>query len=98
LPLVSSSFDSDAVCTRRRSEYRRLLESYGRLDAEFLHRFHEHHGPVRGAYSCCMHRDDAETVSFSWVKVNAAEVDFFYSPAAPCRWAPGQIRRLARRN
>jgi hypothetical protein len=42
-----------------------------------------------------MHRGDAETVSFSWVKVTASDVEFFYAPGAPCRSHPGEIRRLA---
>lgn len=96
LPLVSSSFDADRVRASRRAEFRRLQPT-GRLDADALHRFHDGHGPRRDAYSPCMHRPDAETVSFSWVKVTTEEVDFFYSPAAPCKWAPGQIRKLARR-
>lgn len=96
VPLASSSFDPDGVRARRRAEFLRL-QSSGRLDAVLLHKFHEGHGSRRDAYSPCMHRPDAETVSFSWIKVTSEEVDFFYSPAAPCRWAPGQIRKLPRR-
>jgi len=96
LPLVSSSFDADNVRAKRRMEFQGL-QSRRKPDAELLHRFHEDHGPRRDAYSPCMHRPDAETVSFSWVKVTPEEVDFFYSPAAPCKWAPGQIRKLPRR-
>jgi hypothetical protein len=43
-----------------------------------------------------MHRPDANTVSFTWVTVTAAEIRFLYSPSAPCHWAPGEILRLDR--
>ena len=34
-----------------------------------------------------MHRDDARTMSFSWIKVAAEKIDFCYHPLSPCsRW------------
>jgi hypothetical protein len=41
-----------------------------------------------------MHRADARTVSFSWVRVTDAGVEFFYAPDAPCRSMPVQSRTL----
>ena len=38
---------------------------------------------------------DAKTVSFSWIRVSSAAVEFFYAPAAPCQWRPGQSQTLA---
>lgn len=95
MPLVSSSFDPGNVAVRRREEFRRCLVSAGRLDSSVLFSFHQSHAGQPGAHSPCMHRADAETVSFSWVKVTASEVEFYYAPGAPCRSRPGVTRRLA---
>ena len=89
--LTSSSFDPEEV---RRSR----LEQYSQVhDGEELFALHRSHGPARGAYSTCMHRADAETVSFSWIQVSPEGTDFFYTPGAPCENLPGMRFKLARR-
>jgi hypothetical protein len=94
LPLTSSSFDPDGARAGRRADFLHRLESNVRLDAALLFAFHQSHGPGPDAHSPCMHRPDAETVSFSWVKVTDSEADFFYTPAAPCKGSPGENKRL----
>ncbi|MEO8026713.1 MAG: NRDE family protein [Bryobacteraceae bacterium] len=96
MPLISSSFDPAGVRQSRRQEFQRCHDLAGRVDAEMLYSFHESHGREPSAYSPCMHRADARTVSFSWVKVSAREVDFFYSPDAPCQWKLGERTSLPR--
>jgi hypothetical protein len=88
--LTSSSFDSEEVRRSRLEEYGHVENRYG------LHAFHRSHNPGRGAYSVCMHRADAETVSFSWIQVSRTETDFFYIPGAPCEKLPGVRLKLAR--
>jgi hypothetical protein len=88
--LTSSSFDPEGVRRNRREEYSRVQ------DREGLHAFHRSHSPARSAYSACMHRADAETVSFSWIQVGREETDFFYTPGAPCEELPGVRLKLAR--
>ena len=61
--LTSSSFDSEEVRRSRQEEYSHVH------DGEGLFAFHRSHAPARSAYSTCMHRADAETVSFSWIQV-----------------------------
>lgn len=92
LPLTSSSFDTDRVCATRRREF----ASRERADAASLYEFHATHLAGPGAYSPCMHRPDAATVSFSWINVTQTEVDFFYTPDAPCRRSPGEHQTLPR--
>ena len=94
MPLVSSSFDADGVRVRRREEFRRKLNAGGRLDANLLFSFHESHLGKPDAYSPCMHRADARTVSFSWIRVTSESTQFFYVPDAPCKWSPGQSQTL----
>ena len=96
MPLTSSSYDGDAVCAHRTGEFERRRASAGRVDSGLLYWFHASHGRQADAYSPCMHRADAQTVSFSWVTVTAREVRFFYSPDAPCTWSEGEQQTLAR--
>jgi hypothetical protein len=94
MPLVSSSFRPDGVRARRHAELQRLVRAAGRLDASVLRAFHESHGDRPNAYSTCMHRDDAETVSFSRITVSADRAEFFYSPGAPCGLATAVTEKL----
>lgn len=95
VPLASSSFDAPGARVKRREEFARIAGGAA-MDASRLFQFHESHMRGADAYSPCMHRADAETVSFSWVKVSPREVSFFYTPAAPCRWIPGQTITVPR--
>jgi hypothetical protein len=95
-PLVSSSFDPQEVDLRRRAEYRRFVPAGRKPDAASLYAFHSSHATQPDAYSPCMHRRDARTVSFSWVKVARETVEFFYSPGPPCEWRPGEKQALSR--
>jgi hypothetical protein len=94
--LTSSSFDTEAVRASRQDGFRGLAASCGQVNAELLVKFHSSHVPARSAYSTCMHRPDAETVSFSRIRVAEQEADFFYTPAAPCDGAPGVRLKLPR--
>jgi hypothetical protein len=95
MPLISSSFDPETVRERRRSDFERRVATA--VNVESLYSFHASHGKQRGPYSTCMHRADAQSVSFSWVKVGRREIDFLYSPDAPCRRAPFVRQALPRR-
>lgn len=94
--LTSSSFDTEGVRKRRQEEFGHLMTS-GPGDAKLLSAFHQSHSPHRSAYSVCMHRPDAETVSFSRVLVSPAQTTFFYTPAAPCESVPEMHLTLTRR-
>ncbi|MEP7363602.1 MAG: NRDE family protein [Acidobacteriota bacterium] len=88
-PLASSSFDAPGARMKRREEFARIMGA-GPANAARLLQFHKSHGAGPDAYSPCMHRADAETVSFSHVQVSPREVSFFYTPAAPCQRLPGE--------
>ena len=87
MPLVSSSHDQ---CGAEHARKRAFTE------AESLEHFHREHLGGPSAYSPCMHRDDAETVSFSLVRVSPSEIGLSYSPAAPCRRVPSFIQTIPR--
>ena len=82
-PLTSSSYEPEAVRRERVREFHR----FQRGDIAALYRFHTSHAGSSAAHAPCMHRPDAETVSFSWVTVTADEIRFRYFPAAPCAMA-----------
>lgn len=84
MPLTSSSHRGDEVSAARRSLFRRMVDESGVVTPEFLREFHRSHEPERGAFSVCMHRDDAATVSFSHVKVDGRVIEFSYQPLSPC--------------
>jgi Transport and Golgi organisation 2 len=84
MPLVSSGVDVDGA-TRWRTETLVVLEQEAPGSRSVLHRrFHASHRPEAGPFSVCMHRHDAETVSFSWIRVERGSVRFDYAPGAPC--------------
>lgn len=77
-PLSTSSFDTAAVLAARRARYAELVgDGDPRLDA--LMRFHADTHPRGGAYSVLMDRDEARTVSFSWIGVAVDQVVFRYT-------------------
>jgi hypothetical protein len=89
-PLVSSSFDSYAA-REHRSELFQRLRPIQTDDRERVHlAYHASHEPQRGPHSPCMHREDGETVSFSWIKVDRETVNFVYAGRSPCAGLPHQ--------
>jgi hypothetical protein len=97
MPVTSSSYDPEGVRRSRTAEFEQRSRLAGKVDPSLLYRFHSSHSPSRDAYSVCMHRGDAQTVSFSWIVVTPAEVRFLYSAAALCSGAPGEQQIMARR-
>ncbi len=94
MPLISSSYEPERVRERRQAEFDRMATT---VSVECLYSFHSSHGKQRGPYSTCMHRSDAQSVSFSWVKVGGPEIEFLYSPDAPCQRAPFVRQAFLRR-
>ena len=51
---------------------------------EWMRMLHRSHAPERGAFSICVHRDDAGTLSYTEVQCDAERVSMAYSPGYPC--------------
>lgn len=81
-PLISSAFKFEEVQAIRLETYRRLIGDTNTSEAHFL-AFHCSHEPEKSAYSVCMHRDDASTVSLSQVIVGE-RIRYRYWDGAPC--------------
>jgi len=80
-PKTSSSYKTDTVIASRKKLY---AERYAASDQRQLFEYHRSHEPERGPFSVCMHRDDAQTVSFSRIVVESSRIEFFYSAGSPC--------------
>jgi hypothetical protein len=93
LILTSSSVTEPEVAASRQALFGALTE----VTAEALVSLHRSHQPERGRRSVCMHRDDAETRSFSEVRVTADRVAFIHIPDAPCRGTALPAITLSRR-
>ena len=96
MPLTSSSFDAEGVRRSRLNEFARRVRTPGSFDPALLYWFHSSHGEGPDAYSTCMHRPDAETVSFSWVIVSPDSIRFLYSAGAPCQSKAAEQQILVR--
>lgn len=80
LPVTTSSYASADVVAERKNEFRSRLDTGETFSPQFLENFHKAHAPERGAFSVCMEREDAETVSLSRVRVEPEKIMFTYSP------------------
>jgi hypothetical protein len=83
----SSGWSDQTAAARRGATF-----DAARNDADFgsqawLRRWHRSHMPEPGAFSVCVHREDAVTVSYSEIVCGPAELEFLYQPANPCAGA-----------
>ena len=93
LIISSSSVTEPEVALARRTAF----ASLERITPAGLAALHASHIPARGRCSICMHRDDAETQSFSTVTVAAETITLVHVPDAPCRGTALPPLTLARR-
>lgn len=86
-PLISSGVEFDAVNRQRMACYEQYMSAEAATPELTVSRFrhmHASHLPRASAYSICMHRADAHTVSFSQVSVLDDQAHFIYKDGAPC--------------
>ena len=80
-----SSGQSDELASEIRG--RTFVESCANPAAdsiEWLREMHRSHAPERGAFSVCVHRPDARTVSYTEVLVSQTIVSVNYTDESPC--------------
>ncbi len=93
MPVTTSSYSSREVKRERVRQFQRLLEKRGRLHPELLSEYHLSHSPERGAWSVCMIREDAETLSHNRIKVGPDEIVFSYQAKEPGKPVFGEALR-----
>ncbi|OIQ26056.1 hypothetical protein [uncultured Vibrio sp.] len=82
-PLFSSSVDIDAVKAYRLKQFQHFTS--GGKNIQSLLAFHAHHHPNQMHLSTCMHREDAQTVSTTYLHVSATKQSMAYVPGSPCQ-------------
>lgn len=92
-PKSSSSVDALQV-KRVRKQLFDDLGLYHSQDSQQFLRYHASHRPDKSQESVCMHRHDANTVSFSYVDVSHTGVAFSYADGSPCVAALGEPLEL----
>lgn len=95
-PLISSAVDADRVRASRRN----LFAKFNTIEESTTSRllFHHSHEPMQGHCSPCMHRDDAQTVSFTHVIVTKTDIRVNYQDGSPCQQSPYHESRLIKLN
>ncbi|MGO2356355.1 MAG: NRDE family protein [Marinomonas foliarum] len=79
-PHFSSAVELEGVTAYRQSVYEELaVES-----ADDLLLFHSQHHPEQSHFSVCMHREDAQTVSFTRIQVAKDNFQMSYVAGSPC--------------
>jgi hypothetical protein len=86
----SSGYDEVLVNRRRKPLVLGIAET-----PDAIRKLHRAHEPERGPFSVCMHRDGAETVSFTEIAVAKKEARLRYAAGAPCTRKMGKPRALA---
>jgi len=83
-PLTSSSVKLPEVKMNREFLYCKMIEEFGDNRETHLS-YHKSHIPEKSYLSTCMHRKDAETVSFSHIKSGMKKIEFDYFGKSLCR-------------
>ncbi len=73
-PYFSSAVGFASVCEMRAAIYEELVTAKSKIGVDDFVAFHRSHLPDKSRYSICMHREDAQTVSFSRVDVSATDI------------------------
>lgn len=82
--MSSSGFDTRAVIAERRQ----LYIEHQTNDLFDARKFHKSRDPERSAYSVCMSRPDAKTLSYSNIRVDQDRCTFIYTDGSPCNTDP----------
>ncbi len=93
-PMISSSVRFEEVMVARREAYRTIMTEPKTVDKAWA--FHRSHVPQAGYLSVCMHRDDANTVSFTHLKVTTDVMEMVYVDGSPCEGGEQTSTVLAR--
>lgn len=93
-PVISSGVDFERVQESRKAIYLQFM-TQTRYSAEKRHLFfHACHLPQKNERSVCMHRADAQTVSFSHIRVNDSEKNLAYYDKPLCEKTTPVVTQL----
>ena len=84
----SSGFDERRAELARQRICDAALTHLSTRNLNWLRQLHRSHAPKRGAFSICMHRSDASTVSYTEVAVSEKRAAMRYKPGPCCSTVP----------
>lgn len=89
----SSRSDVRAEASRSRA-CEMMWQGASQEPSDWLRKLHSSHLPEAGAYSICVHREDASTVSFTEVQYRMGELAMTYVAGNPCapKGEPSTVR------
>jgi hypothetical protein len=82
----SSGLDEEKANEMRRRVCARMLRDP--VDLPSIRRLHRSHAPKAGAFSLCMHRSEACTVSYTEITLRDAMATMYYIAGPPCSKSP----------
>jgi len=82
---ISSGFDEPGAQRSRTKAYRKQLSQDDFGETKWLRRLHSSHSPRCGAYSTCMHRPDAVTVSYTEIEIANGLAEMRHLRNPPCQ-------------
>jgi hypothetical protein len=88
---ISSGYDEPGAQRTRGAVFRAASRQSDAGSAVWLRRLHRSHRPKRGAYSICMHREDAVTVSYTEVQFANGTATMRYLSGSPCEATPERL-------
>ena len=88
-----SSGHDEALANRKRARVVRAAMT-GTQTPAWLRKLHRSHQPERGAFSVCMHREDAQTVSYTEIAATGRKAQMRYAGGPLCTKEPGASRAL----
>ena len=91
----SSSHDEALANRKRAAAVKEAAQAASVETPSWLRRLHRSHRTARGAFSICMHRDDAQTVSYTEIAATARGAEMRHASGAPCTAKRGQPRLLS---
>jgi hypothetical protein len=91
---ISSGFDEPKARRTRSAIFRQEQLNSPAASLAWLRRLHRSHAPERGAFSTCMHRPDAMTVSCTEIALTSRHATMRHHQGPPCRTRKQYVRRL----
>ena len=93
MPLSSSSYRTKPVIDNRISAFAKVRtpvrnELHMTAGSAEHTGYHRSHTPEKGAFSVCMHREDAQTQSYTHATVGRERISYEYVPGSPCATGP----------
>jgi hypothetical protein len=89
--VFSSGLSDDMASSTRSSTTRNLPRAEAEDEIAWIRRLHSSHYPERGAFSYCVHRVDARSMSYTEIAVTGESVAMAYHDGSPCEFDTSRL-------